>query len=116
MPTYYVPIERNALPACDPKRWFLLSVEAKSAPCAITQATRIASQTMRLKPRDTTVWAASRTIPCFASLQLLRDEFDSVFQRKAAKAAPKTEAVLRVATEMGWPVTDVPVLDVGAFA
>lgn len=82
MATFYVPIERKALPASDPKRWFFLAEEAPDPVTAIAQASTTARDVMRLK--GVAVWAAVRDIPSFEHMQELRDALGKA-SRKGAK-------------------------------
>jgi len=73
MTTFYVPVERKALPATDPLRWFILEVEASCPATAQVSASRIVLETMHL--RGAVIWAAVRDIPPFAHMQELRYSF-----------------------------------------
>lgn len=72
--TYFVPVERTALPAADPKRWLILPVEAIGPFNAIRQAERIVSD---LHLKGAAIWAAVRDCPTFASMQALREDMDA---------------------------------------
>lgn len=79
MATFYVPVERKALPASDPMRWFFLEVEATCPAIAQVSASRIVLETMRL--RGAVIWAAVRDCPSFEYMQQLRYAFGLSSQR-----------------------------------
>lgn len=74
MTTYFVPIERKALAACDPRRWFIVTVECATPVEAMAQAKQ-AIIDMRLG--QWVLWAAVRQCPSFRDMQRLRDGMDA---------------------------------------
>lgn len=83
--THYVPVERKALPASDPLRWFIVEVETADPVAAMTEASRQVREDMRLK--GATIWAAVRDIPSFAYMQMLRESMGKASKR-GAKSIP----------------------------
>lgn len=79
MATFYVPVERKALPASDPMRWFILTMDTPDPVTAMTEASRQVRDVMRLK--GATIWAAVRDIPTFAHMQELRESMGRASKR-----------------------------------
>lgn len=76
--TYFVPVERVALPATDPKRWLILPVTAIGPFQALKQAEHAVDQ-MRL--HGVAIWAAVRDCPSFIEMQQLRESMDASRER-----------------------------------
>lgn len=74
MTTYYVPVERKALAACDPNRWLIIVAECLTPVEAMAQAKQAIAD-MRLG--QWCLWAAVRECPTFQQMQRLRDGMDA---------------------------------------
>ena len=74
MTTYFVPIERRALPADNPLRWTILVLDTVDAPTALLAANLYVRS---LPVRGWTVWAAVRDCPTFGHMQELRNSMDA---------------------------------------
>ena len=79
MASFFVLVERKALPASDPMRWFIVEVETTDPVSAMMEASRQVRDVMRLK--GATIWAAVRDIPTFAYMQELRDSMGRASKR-----------------------------------
>lgn len=79
MASYFVPVERKALPASDPMRWFIVEVETTDPATAMMEASRQVRDVMRLK--GATIWAAVRDIPSFSYMQELRESMGKTSKR-----------------------------------
>lgn len=79
MASYFVPVERKALPASDPMRWFIVEVETTDPVTAMMEASRQVRDVMRLK--GATIWAAVRDIPSFSYMQELRESMGKASKR-----------------------------------
>ena len=79
MTTFYVPVERKALPANDPRRWFVLVMDTPDPITAMTEASRQVREEMRL--RGVAIWAAVRDCPTFAYMQELRESMGKASKR-----------------------------------
>ena len=73
MTTFYIPVERKALPASDPLRWFMIEVDAPAASVALAEAE---GQVSAMRLRNTVIWAAVRDCPPFAHMQEMREAMD----------------------------------------
>lgn len=79
MATFYVPVERKALPASNPHRWFILEMDTPDPVTAMAEASRQVRDVMRLK--GATIWAAVRDIPSFSYMQELRESMGKASKR-----------------------------------
>lgn len=79
MASYFVPVERKALPATNPLRWFIIEVETTDPVTAMTEASRQVRDVMQLK--GATIWAAVRDIPSFGYMQELRESMGRASRR-----------------------------------
>lgn len=82
-PTFFVPVERKALPATDPKRWMMLPVTAVGPFQAIRHAEVIAKAI--LPGGGFAVWAAVRDCPTFSYMQALRESRDAAFGSRSKR-------------------------------
>ena len=79
MATFYVPVERKALPATDLSRWFILVMDTPDPVTAMAEASRQVREELRLK--GVAIWAAVRDIPDFAYMQMLRESMGKASKR-----------------------------------
>lgn len=79
MATFFVPVERKALAASDPQRWFILVMDTPDPITAMTEASRQVRDVMRLK--GATIWAAVRDCPSFTYMQELRESMGKASKR-----------------------------------
>lgn len=84
MTTYYIPIERKALPASDPLRWFILPIDAADPILAMDQASTTVREDMRLK--NVAIWAAVRDCPSMGYMQEVRESMDACRYGRAPRA------------------------------
>lgn len=87
--TYFVPVERRALPASDLKRWLILPVTAVGPFQAMRQAERVVDQ---LKLHGVAIWAAVKDCPSFIDMQLLREDMDASRERSPIPRALRMQA------------------------